>query len=58
MVGRFWRPKAGGGGFCCWIIFRFAIGGSISGGLESARLRLEVEVRELPMDGCLEAGDV
>ena len=33
MVGgerRFWRPKAVIGG-CCWMIFLFAIGGSIWG---------------------------
>ena len=49
VVGRFWRPKAGGGGFC-WVIFRFAIGGSIWGGkfaLERVGLRFEGEVREL-----------
>lgn len=56
---RFWRPKVGAGGFC-WFIFRFTIGGSIWGGkfaLESGEgLRLEGEVRELLVDGRLEAG--
>ena len=58
MVGRFWRPKAGGGGFC-WAIFRFAIGGSIWGAkfvLESCRLRFEGEVRGLLVDERREAG--
>ena len=57
--GRFWRPKAGGGGGFCWIILRFAIGGSIWGAkfaLEKGGLRLEGEVRELLVDGRREAG--
>lgn len=58
MVGRFWRPKAGAGGFC-WCIFRFAIGGSIWGAkfvLESDGLRFVGEVRGLLVDECREAG--